>query len=118
VALLRGIAAKEKRATLLQLCEQWKHRALGKEDKERAVVQLLLDGVLQEEFAHTAFSTNSYITRGPSLPLLEHGEAKHLANCLMRTTVPGEIGTRNHSPMPQIFFLAIQCEHSGTKWAP
>ncbi|GAQ81432.1 Helicase conserved C-terminal domain containing protein [Klebsormidium nitens] len=76
VALLRALAGKEKRATLLQLCEQWKDKAVGKEDKERAVVQLLLDGVLAEEFGHTAFATNSYITRGPSLPLLEHGHLK------------------------------------------
>lgn len=95
MALLRSIAAKEKRATLLQLCEQWKHRELGKEDKERAVVQLLLDGVLQEEFAHTAFSTNSYITRGPSLPLLEHGEAEGCEDRSMRT--PCEFETRNYS---------------------
>lgn len=81
MALLRALAGQEKRATLLQLCEQWKDKAVRKEDKERAVVQLLLDGVLQEEFGHTAFATNSYITRGPSLPLLEHGESPSWGVC-------------------------------------
>ncbi|KAG2559494.1 hypothetical protein PVAP13_8NG299200 [Panicum virgatum] len=38
---------------------------LKREEIEQLIVQLILDHVLKEEFQHTAYSTNAYVTLGP-----------------------------------------------------
>ncbi|CAM6096594.1 unnamed protein product [Calypogeia fissa] len=73
---LNELTSGEQKITVLQLVDSWKSRSrqsgpdsalmkeLSKEDVERVIVQLLLDGILREEFQHTAYSTNAYITLG------------------------------------------------------
>nr|CAB3499785.1 unnamed protein product [Digitaria exilis] len=38
---------------------------LKREEIEKLIVQLIIDHVLKEEFQHTAYSTNAYVTIGP-----------------------------------------------------
>ncbi|KAK1304663.1 Mediator of RNA polymerase II transcription subunit 34 [Acorus calamus] len=77
VSLLRDMQENDQRATILQLVDKVKVKAketggstsmvsdLRKEDLEQLIVQLVLDRVLKEEFQHTAYATNAYVTIGP-----------------------------------------------------
>ncbi|KAL5724648.1 DNA helicase [Ranunculus cassubicifolius] len=71
VSVLREMQEKEQRATLLQLVDKVKvtHKKLGsefrKEEMEQLIIQLILDHVLKEEFQHTPYATNAYVTLGP-----------------------------------------------------
>ncbi|OVA18414.1 Helicase [Macleaya cordata] len=71
VSLLREIQENDQRATMLQLVDKVKvkHKELGsdlkREESEQLIVQLILDRVLKEEFQHTAYATNAYVTIGP-----------------------------------------------------
>ncbi|KAI0488427.1 hypothetical protein KFK09_028258 [Dendrobium nobile] len=77
VHLLRDMHEHEQRATMLQLVDKLKVKMkelgasskptpdLKKEQLEQLVIQLLLDRVLKEEFQHTAYATNAYVTIGP-----------------------------------------------------
>lgn len=44
---------------------------LSREDCERVVVYLLLEGVLREDFHFTPYSTISYILAGPNAKLVQ-----------------------------------------------
>lgn len=80
VSLVNEIQNNDQRATLLQLVDNWKTKCrqagtnastkdlakdMKKEDVEQLIVQLILNGMLEEEFQHTAYATNAYIVRGP-----------------------------------------------------
>lgn len=76
VSLLRDMQLNDQRATLLQLVDKfkakWKNLGgsneavdLKKEEIEQLIVQLILDRVLKEEFQHTAYATNAYVSLGP-----------------------------------------------------
>ncbi|KAK9276040.1 hypothetical protein L1049_005571 [Liquidambar formosana] len=71
VSLLQDMQENDQRLTILQLVDKMKvkHKELGsnlkKEEMEQLVIQLILDRVLKEEFQHTAYATNAYITLGP-----------------------------------------------------
>ncbi|RLM42086.1 mediator of RNA polymerase II transcription subunit 34 isoform X4 [Panicum miliaceum] len=76
VSVLRDLKLNDQRATLLQLVDKFKAKWKGlgcsnkdvdlkREEIEQLIVQLILDHVLKEEFQHTAYSTNAYITLGP-----------------------------------------------------
>ncbi|KAL6653517.1 hypothetical protein ACP70R_008441 [Stipagrostis hirtigluma subsp. patula] len=76
VSLLHDLQLNDQRATLLQLVEKFKAKWKGlgrpsqavdlkREEIEQLIVQLILDHVLKEEFQHTAYSTNAYVTLGP-----------------------------------------------------
>ncbi|KAF9623661.1 hypothetical protein IFM89_003693 [Coptis chinensis] len=71
VSLLREMQENDQRVTLLQLVDKVKfnHKELGsklkREDIEQLIIQLILDHVLKEEFQHTAYATNAYVTLGP-----------------------------------------------------
>eukprot|EP00252_Welwitschia_mirabilis_P014407 TRINITY_DN3165_c0_g1_i1.p1 TRINITY_DN3165_c0_g1~~TRINITY_DN3165_c0_g1_i1.p1 ORF type:complete len:752 (-),score=164.35 TRINITY_DN3165_c0_g1_i1:322-2577(-) len=83
VSFVQKMQANDQRATLLQLVENWKikcrqqgeseiYKELRKEDIEQMIIQMIFDGVLKEEFQHTAYATNAYISLGPlSRKLLE-----------------------------------------------
>ncbi|MCL7025550.1 hypothetical protein MKW94_023480 [Papaver nudicaule] len=70
ISILQEVQGNEQRATMLQLMEKVKvkHKELAselkKEESEQLIVQLLLDRVLKEEFQHTAYTTNAYVTIG------------------------------------------------------
>ncbi|XP_025827720.1 mediator of RNA polymerase II transcription subunit 34 isoform X2 [Panicum hallii] len=76
VSVLRDLQLNDQRATLLQLVDKFKAKWKGlghsnndvdlkREEIEQLIVQLILDHVLKEEFQHTAYSTNAYVTLGP-----------------------------------------------------
>ncbi|KAM6550420.1 hypothetical protein CsatB_000228 [Cannabis sativa] len=71
VSLLQDTLENDQRLTMLQLIDKMKtkHKKedpdLKKEEMEQLVIQLILDRVLKEEFQHTAYSTNAYVTLGP-----------------------------------------------------
>ncbi|KAI3692271.1 hypothetical protein L6452_32085 [Arctium lappa] len=71
VSLLQEIQEKDQRATMLQLVDKLKLKnkevgfELKKDELEQLVIQLILHRVLKEEFSHTAYATNAYVTIGP-----------------------------------------------------
>ncbi|KAK3119490.1 hypothetical protein QOZ80_9AG0671310 [Eleusine coracana subsp. coracana] len=76
VSLLHDMQLNDQRATILQLVDKFKTKWKGsgcsseavdlkKEEIEQLIVNLILDHVLKEEFQHTAYSTNAYVTLGP-----------------------------------------------------
>ncbi|RCV39809.1 hypothetical protein SETIT_8G252800v2 [Setaria italica] len=76
VSVLHDLQLNGQRATLLQLVDKFKAKWKGlgrsnqdvdlkREEIEQLIVQLILDHVLKEEFQHTAYSTNAYVTLGP-----------------------------------------------------
>uniref|UniRef100_A0A5B6YTR0 ATP-dependent DNA helicase n=2 Tax=Davidia involucrata TaxID=16924 RepID=A0A5B6YTR0_DAVIN len=71
VSLLQDMQENDQRATMLQLVDKMKikHKDVGPELKrdelEQLVIQLIINRVLKEEFMHTAYATNAYVTIGP-----------------------------------------------------
>nr|GEW28105.1 mediator of RNA polymerase II transcription subunit 34 isoform X1 [Tanacetum cinerariifolium] len=47
---------------------------LKKDELEQLVIQLILDRILKEEFSHTAYATNAYVTTGPLAKHVLHGK--------------------------------------------
>ena len=73
-------ASKAKRYTLLQLVDAARKarprawtKAWPKRLVARAILAAIRDGVLIEEFAHTAYSTNSYVAVGATMGLVKDG---------------------------------------------
>ncbi|KAL5793071.1 hypothetical protein ACOSP7_001665 [Xanthoceras sorbifolium] len=71
VSLLQDMQENDQRLTMLQLVDKLKNKQkelgadLKREEIEQLVLQLILDRVLSEEFQHTPYSTNAYVTIGP-----------------------------------------------------
>ncbi|XP_078440409.1 RECQ helicase L2 isoform X2 [Wolffia australiana] len=74
ISLLQEIQQNDLRITILQLVDKvkaklkehgWKPADIRKEDLEQVIVQLVIGNVLKEEFQHTAYATNAYVTLGP-----------------------------------------------------
>ncbi|RZC73937.1 hypothetical protein C5167_049418, partial [Papaver somniferum] len=71
ISILQEVRESEQRATMLQLMDKVKvkHKELAselkREESEQLIIQLLVDRVLKEEFQHTAYTTNAYVTIGP-----------------------------------------------------
>ncbi|XP_051151590.1 ATP-dependent DNA helicase Q-like 2 isoform X2 [Andrographis paniculata] len=80
VSLLLEIQENDQRVTMLQLVDKLKVRNKGvdpelkKEDLELIVVQLVVDRILKEEFQHTAYATNAYVTTGPLAKQVLYGK--------------------------------------------
>ncbi|XP_062146519.1 ATP-dependent DNA helicase Q-like 2 isoform X1 [Alnus glutinosa] len=79
VSLLQDVQENDQRLTMLQLVDKMKikHKQgseLKREEREQLVIQLILDRVLKEEFQHTAYSTNAYVTMGPLSKQLLQGK--------------------------------------------
>ncbi|KAL6556510.1 Werner syndrome ATP-dependent helicase [Orobanche gracilis] len=80
VSLLQEMQDNDQRVTVLQLVDKLKIKnknmdlELKKEEWEQLVVQLLVDRVLKEEFQHTAYATNAYVTIGPLAKQVLHGK--------------------------------------------
>ncbi|KAG0625747.1 hypothetical protein M758_2G078000 [Ceratodon purpureus] len=76
VSMVKESSDIDQKSTMLQLADLWRSRTrksggpsklakdLSKDYVERAIVQLILDGILKEEFAHTAYATNAYVALG------------------------------------------------------
>ncbi|KAJ6695717.1 DNA HELICASE RECQ FAMILY MEMBER [Salix koriyanagi] len=71
VSLLQAMQENDQRLTMLQLVDKMKNKKkelgsdIKKEEMEQLVIQLILDHVFKEEFQHTAYATNAYVTIGP-----------------------------------------------------
>ncbi|KAI8547502.1 hypothetical protein RHMOL_Rhmol07G0200800 [Rhododendron molle] len=71
LAVVHDVQENDQRLTMLQLVDKMrvKNKGVGpemkKDELEQLVIQLILDRVLKEEFQHTAYSTNAYVTIGP-----------------------------------------------------
>ncbi|KAF5740171.1 mediator of RNA polymerase II transcription subunit 34 isoform X1 [Tripterygium wilfordii] len=71
VSFLQDLQENDQRLTMLQLVEKMKNKHkeidsnMKREKLEQLVVQLITEHVLKEEFQHTAYSTNAYVTIGP-----------------------------------------------------
>ncbi|CAN6893786.1 unnamed protein product [Brassica oleracea] len=71
VSMVQDMQAKDQRVTMLQLGDKLrtKHKDLSaelkREEIEHLVIKLIVDSVLKEEFQHTPYSTNAYVTTGP-----------------------------------------------------
>ncbi|KAJ1692145.1 hypothetical protein LUZ63_008843 [Rhynchospora breviuscula] len=77
ISLLQQIQEIDQKTTMLQLVDRFmsKIKELGgseesasdlkREEIEQLVIQLIVDCILKEEFQHTAYSTNAYVTLGP-----------------------------------------------------
>ncbi|KAL1204974.1 ATP-dependent DNA helicase Q-like 2 [Cardamine amara subsp. amara] len=71
VSMVQETQAKDQRVTMLQLGDKLrtKHKDLSaelkREEIEYLVIKLIVDSVLKEEFQHTPYSTNAYVTMGP-----------------------------------------------------
>ncbi|XP_048621533.1 ATP-dependent DNA helicase Q-like 2 isoform X1 [Brassica napus] len=71
VSMVQDMQAKDQRVTMLQLGDKLrtKHKDLSaelkREEIEHLVIKLIVDSVLKEEFLHTPYSTNAYVTTGP-----------------------------------------------------
>ncbi|KAJ3691766.1 hypothetical protein LUZ61_020930 [Rhynchospora tenuis] len=88
VSLLQQIREIDQRTTMLQLFDKFKSkiRELGgskktasdlkREDIEQLIIQLIVDRILKEEFQHTAYSTNAYVTLGPLWKQVLDGKRK------------------------------------------
>ncbi|GJW20299.1 mediator of RNA polymerase II transcription subunit 34 isoform X1 [Tanacetum coccineum] len=79
VSLLQEIQEMDQRVTMLQLVEKFKvkNKKVGfelKDELEQLVIHLILDRVLKEEFLHTAYATNAYVTTGPLAKHVLHGK--------------------------------------------
>ncbi|XP_040985967.1 ATP-dependent DNA helicase Q-like 2 isoform X4 [Juglans microcarpa x Juglans regia] len=70
VSLLQDMQENDQRLTMLQLVDKMKvkHKELGselkREESEQLVIQLIVHRILKEEFQHTAYATNAYVTVG------------------------------------------------------
>ncbi|KAG9452886.1 hypothetical protein H6P81_005790 [Aristolochia fimbriata] len=88
VCVLQDMQENDQRATMLQLVDKvkTKYKGLGssnnqspnlkREEWEHLIVQLILDRVLKEEFRHTSYATNAYVTLGPLWKLALNGNKK------------------------------------------
>ncbi|XP_021768372.1 mediator of RNA polymerase II transcription subunit 34 isoform X1 [Chenopodium quinoa] len=71
ISLIQSIQEKDQRVTMLQLVDKMKVKQkdldpdLKRDHMEQLVIQLIIDRVLKEEFQHTAYTTNAYVTLGP-----------------------------------------------------
>ncbi|XP_058225549.1 ATP-dependent DNA helicase Q-like 2 isoform X1 [Rhododendron vialii] len=71
LSVVHDVQENDQRLTMLQLVDKMKVKNKGvgpemkKDELEQLVIQLILDRVLKEEFQHTAYSTNAYVTIGP-----------------------------------------------------
>ncbi|CAL1386678.1 unnamed protein product [Linum trigynum] len=104
VSLLKDVLENDQRLTMLQLVDKMKskHKQLGstlkKEQLEQLVVQLLLDRVLKEEFQHTAYATNAYVTVGPlANQVLQGKKAVKIETCNKeKSKTAGDVKTVKH----------------------
>ncbi|CAN6461380.1 unnamed protein product [Victoria cruziana] len=103
VSLLQEMHENDQRVTMLQLAEKLKLKLRGsggsadcvpelkREEIEQLIVQLLLDHVLKEEFQHTAYATNAYVTTGPLWRQALRGEkVVKLATCTVDKDNPSK----------------------------
>ncbi|ERN15693.1 mediator of RNA polymerase II transcription subunit 34 [Amborella trichopoda] len=111
VSLLKEMQENDQRATMLQLVDKLKVNSRGsggatptipdlkREELEQLIVQLVLDRVLKEEFQHTAYSTNAYVTIGPLWKQLVQG----------KKMVKLEISVNSRGSRTNI--KAVKCKH-------
>ncbi|AAF24590.1 T19E23.16 [Arabidopsis thaliana] len=82
VSMVQETQAKDQRVTMLQLGDKLRNKhkdliaELKRDEVEHLVIKLIVDSVLKEEFQHTPYSTNAYVTMGPLANQLLQGKEK------------------------------------------
>ncbi|KAJ7554994.1 hypothetical protein O6H91_05G018600 [Diphasiastrum complanatum] len=74
---------------------------LSKDDVERVIVQLVLSGFLKEEFQHTAYATNAYVTIGARHKSLILGQQKVILEVHGSTKVMKHAPSTVHGPVDE-----------------
>ncbi|CAI9096937.1 OLC1v1033201C1 [Oldenlandia corymbosa var. corymbosa] len=80
ISLLQEFQENDQRVTMLQLVDKLKAKLKGvdpeikRDEIEQLVIQLIVDRVLKEEFQHTAYTTNAYVTVGLLSKYVLHGK--------------------------------------------
>ena len=87
ITLIESARTKKEKLTALRLVEAWlgkgksnlriesaQRPSMTRDGCERVIVQLILDGVLKEDFHFTPFTTVSYIVEGPRKDLAVEGK--------------------------------------------
>ncbi|XP_034709082.1 ATP-dependent DNA helicase Q-like 2 isoform X2 [Vitis riparia] len=101
ISLLQDMQDNDQRLTMLQMVDKMKvkHKDLGsdlrKEEIEHLVIQLIRDRVLKEEFQHTAYATNAYVTLGLLWKQVSHG--KRIVKLEISTKVKTKTGNMKSS---------------------
>ncbi|KAL3687443.1 hypothetical protein R1sor_013752 [Riccia sorocarpa] len=106
VTFVKDLAEADQKTTMNQLVDSWRSRAQGreeaalikelsKEDVERVVLQLILEGMLKEEFSHTAYATNAYVAVGAASRSLVQGKRKILLEVVQGVKTKKVGGTAN-----------------------
>ncbi|GLI58828.1 hypothetical protein VaNZ11_000592 [Volvox africanus] len=86
LGILRQQQAKEKKATLIQLVDLWRSckdpgvgkeaKAMSRDEDEAMVAAMMYAGLLELEFGHTAYATNTYLRASRrGIQLLEASES-------------------------------------------
>ena len=76
LAALEGAAASKERLTFLKLLELWKGKgccSLTASLCEQVIMNMLIEGILKEDFHFTPYSTISYIVAGPRANAIKTG---------------------------------------------
>lgn len=105
--ILEQAASLSERVTANKLVDAWcgkgqpslrvrdlKAPDLSREDCERVIVDLLLEGVLREDFHFTPYSTISYLLPGPKADLVRAG--KQLYMDFREDSKPVKVSHRTH----------------------
>lgn len=101
ISLLQDMQDNDQRLTMLQMVDKMKvkNKDLGsdlrKEEIEHLVIQLIRDRVLKEEFQHTAYATNAYVTLGLLWKQVLHG--KRIVKLEISTKVKTKTGNMKSS---------------------
>ncbi|XP_035543184.1 ATP-dependent DNA helicase Q-like 2 isoform X2 [Juglans regia] len=108
VSLLQDMQENDQRLTMLQLVDKMKvkHKELGselkREESEQLVIQLIVHRILKEEFQHTAYATNAYVTVGPfANQVLQGRKSVHLEISSREKNMAG-LKSAKHSPSSSI----------------
>lgn len=92
LAALEGAAASKERLTFLKLLELWKGKGRGSlaaSSCEQVIMNMLIEGVLKEDFHFTPYSTISYIVAGPRANAIKAGRMSlHITSTNTSTAKP------------------------------
>ncbi|XXG75491.1 hypothetical protein AAC387_Pa08g0046 [Persea americana] len=104
ISLCQEMQENDQRATMLQLVDKFKakYKELSsdykREELEQLIVRLILDHVLKEEFQHTAYATNAYVTLGPLWKQVMQGKKLiKLEVCTGQTSKGGKVRATKRS---------------------
>ncbi|XP_078158621.1 RECQ helicase L2 isoform X2 [Carex rostrata] len=127
VSLLQQIKEIDQKATILQLVDRFKSKIkelvrskelasdMKKEDIEQLIIQLIVDRILKEEFQHTAYSTNAYVTLGPLSKQVLDGKRKVKLEICTNRQVGSKNSTDKGSKRKRVSGLEVELDELRTE---